>query len=153
MSGVKTMSDRTGQCLCGAINFTATDVPDGFSTCYCKACQRWTGGPFKGVAVKAENLAITGRKNIGIFQSSDFAERSFCKKCGSAIWFRLTAGKYAGNTSIALGLLDNTDGLTARKVYFEDYKNSADTEPQDCQKFTSVEVEKMITDFVTGDAK
>ena len=45
------MAQRTGQCLCGAVTFTA-DVGDGVLACHCTQCQRWTGGgPYLCVSV------------------------------------------------------------------------------------------------------
>ena len=147
------MTDRTGHCMCGAVGFTATDMADEFSTCHCKICQRWAGSAFKGVSVKNENLILKGDEHIGTYQSSDFAERSFCKKCGSAIWFKLTAGKYAGNTSLAIGLLDNTEGLTLSTEYFSDYRNSSDDLPEGRKQYTEADVEKMISDFMGEEPK
>lgn len=144
------MTDRTGRCLCGAVTFSATGMSDTFSSCHCKMCQRWVGGAFSGVSVKTENLTVQGAENIRSFQSSDFAERANCKICGSALWYRLTAGKYVGNTSIPVGLLDETDGLVLNHEYFVDYKNSINVVPEDRKQTTSTEIKKIIADFMGG---
>lgn len=145
------MTDRTGRCMCGAVTFAATDTADTFSSCHCKMCQRWVGGAFSGVSVKTENLTVHGAENIRSFQSSEFAERANCEICGSALWYRLTAGKYVGNTSLPIGLLDNTDGLVLNTEYFVDYKNSVDELPEGRAQITSVEVEAIIKDFMGED--
>ena len=141
------MTDRTGQCLCGAVSFRATDMKDEFSICHCKQCQRWVGGAYRGVNVATENLEISGRDNIHVFASSEFAERANCKTCGSAIWWRLTAGPYVGKTSIPVGLLDDSDGLVMSTELFVDLKNSTNEMPDDWEKMTSADVEKIIAEF------
>ncbi len=139
--------DRTGQCLCGAVKFTAKNTPDTFSACYCKDCQRWVGGPYHGISVPTGDLEITGRENISIYKSSDFAERASCKNCGSAIWWRLTKSKYFGKTSIPVGLLDDTSGLTLNHELFTDYKNNTNAIPDGVEGMTSGEVAKLIATF------
>jgi len=147
------MTEKTGKCMCGAVRFSATDMAATFSICHCKMCQRWVGSAFSGVSVKSENLTVTGQEHVSVFQSSDFAERANCRICGSALWYRLTAGKYVGNTSIPVGLLDVSDGLVLSTEYFVDYKNSTNVVPRDGKQTTSAEVEEIIADFMGGDAR
>ena len=142
------MPDKTGQCMCGAVKFSASDVPNNFSSCYCKTCQRWVGTAYKSVLIPTKNLSISGRENISVFASSAFAERANCKKCGSAIWWRLTAGPYVGKTGISLGLLDDTDGMVLSGELFVDYKNSTDVIPEGVSQMTSEEAAKIVSDFV-----
>lgn len=143
------MADRTGHCMCGAVSLRAVDMADEFSACHCKMCQRWTGSFFKGVSVATENLKITGRENITVIDSSDFAERAHCSKCGSPIWWRLTAGPHVGGTSVALGLLDDTDGLTLKREYFVDYKNSTNVLPDDRIQMTEADVAEIFAEFAS----
>ncbi|PHQ98536.1 MAG: hypothetical protein COB40_00575 [Marinosulfonomonas sp.] len=145
------MTDRTGQCMCGAVTFSAKDMADTFSICHCKMCQRWVGSALKGVSVKTENLTVHGSKNISAFQSSEFAERANCKICGSGLWWRLTAGKYVGNNSILIGLLDDVDGLKLSTEYFVDYKYNTVEVPEGRTQVTSAEVADIIQDFTTED--
>lgn len=146
------MTDRTGHCLCGAVSFTARGMEDTFSTCYCGMCQRWAGGPFSGVSVKTENLKIEGTVDVGTRQSSGFAERAFCTKCGASLWYRLTSGKYVGSTSIAVGVLDDRTGLSLKTEYFADYKDSTNQVPRDVAQYSEAEVETMIASFTGSQA-
>lgn len=145
------MTDRTGRCMCGAVTIAATGMSDEFSDCHCQMCQRWTGSSFKGVSVPTDNLTITGRDNITVIDSSDFAERAHCSLCGSPIWWRLTTGKYVGNTSISLGLLDDTGGLSLGTEYFPENKNSGDGWLKARKQFSGAQVDEMIADFMGGD--
>jgi hypothetical protein len=134
--------------MCGAVTFTATDVPNEFSSCHCKTCLRWVGNAYKGVNVPTENIVFSGGENIRTFASSAFAERANCTKCGSAIWWKLTAGPYVGKTSISLGLLDDTDGMVLSSELFVDFKNSTDEVPEGVSQMTSEEAAKIVADFV-----
>ncbi len=138
------MSERRGQCLCGAVRFTAYGMGDTFSTCYCQMCQRWSGGPYRGVCVPSEKLEITGRENIVTIQISSFAERAFCRKCGSGIWWRMVAGPYVGKTSIPVGLLDDRTGLKAGSVTFSDLKDHTNDPPHGVEEMDSTAVAQII---------
>ena len=135
--------------MCGAVSFNAVGMSDEFSACHCKMCQRWTGSFFKGVSVATEKLTISGQKNITVFKSSNFAERAHCSKCGSAIWWRMTTGPHVGNTSVALGLLDDTDGITLKREYFVDYKNSTNVLSDDRIQMTEADVTAILAEFAS----
>lgn len=134
------MKDLKGQCLCGAVSFTAPKKSDEFGMCHCQMCRRWAGSAFKGISVSTDKLEITGAQSIKVLKSSDWAERHFCGECGSALWYRLTAGPYVGSTNIAIGLLDDTKGLRLKVEYFVDYKTSADEFPEDRTQMTEADV-------------
>jgi hypothetical protein len=58
-----------------------------------------------------------------VLVTSEWAERGFCAKCGSSLFFRVTAkGKYEGNASIALGALDDPSGIRLTTEWFSDRK-------------------------------
>lgn len=113
------MSDeRTGKCLCGAVNYTAR-VQSEISACHCDMCRRWSSGPFFGVS--CESVRFEGEDALGTIQSSPWAERGFCTKCGSGLFYRVTAeGPHQGMTSVALGTLDDQGGLSLVKEWFID---------------------------------
>jgi hypothetical protein len=79
---------RSASCLCGAVRFAATPKDPEISACHCSMCRKWTAGPFLAVdcgsSVKVENKA-----NLGVYRSSAWAERCFCRQCGSALFYRL----------------------------------------------------------------
>lgn len=58
------------------------------------------------------------------FPTSDWAERGFCAKCGSSLFWRITTGKYRGVTSVTLGTLDDQEGLPLNREWFIDRKPS-----------------------------
>lgn len=114
--------DRSGKCLCGSVSFTARGTkPDRASVCHCEMCQRWSGGPW--IAVFVESLEFDRDESLTWFQSSELAERAFCNRCGSSLFWRMTAeGPYKGTTSVTLGSLDDRSGVTLVKEWFIDRK-------------------------------
>ncbi|MGR3321162.1 MAG: GFA family protein [Pseudooceanicola sp.] len=117
------MSDRSGACMCGAVTVKATGLDDTFSVCHCDMCRRWTGSAMLAVAVPAENVTWSGEAQIRTLQSSDWAERAWCGRCGSGLYYRITAeGPMHGHYSLPLGLLDDTDGMTMVSEIYIDHK-------------------------------
>lgn len=106
---------RTGRCLCGKVAYRA-ETADTVNVCYCKMCQRWASGVFMGVMT--ERFDVTeGADRLGVISSSDWAERGFCKLCGSNLFYRVPDPGYL---SVAMGSLDDTSGLTPRVQYYVD---------------------------------
>lgn len=113
--------DRTGKCLCGAVQFTAEEVSSEASACHCGMCLRWAGGPWIGVSVGS--IAWQSDDTLQVAKSSKWAERGFCNACGSGLFYRVTAeGKFHGMTSVSLGALDDPSGFTLTKEWFIDKK-------------------------------
>lgn len=77
----------TGKCLCGAVTFTAEGVKPEIHACHCDMCQRWLGGPALGIEVGS--VEFSGAESLTVFESSAWAERAFCNKCGSALYYRV----------------------------------------------------------------
>ena len=120
------MTDRTGHCLCGAVSFVVTGGRDDFGICHCKMCQRWTGGMFPGIMYRADQVRIVGSENVADYRSSATATRSFCRICGSTLWFR-GQPPHGGEPyyEIAVGVLDQTEGLVLTHEVFVDRKPDA----------------------------
>jgi hypothetical protein len=117
------MTDRTGQCLCGAVSCVVTGGRDDFGICHCKMCQRWTGGMFPGIMYLASQVAIVGAGHVADYASSAGNTRSFCDICGASLWFR--SASHPEHIEIAVGTLDNTEGLTLTHEVFTDRKPAA----------------------------
>jgi hypothetical protein len=84
----------SGGCLCGAVRFTAEPKNHEFGACHCSMCRRWTGGPFFAMECDAVKVAVEA--SLGVYRSSEWAERCFCKQCGSVLFYRLVdKGFYA----------------------------------------------------------
>ncbi len=90
-----------GRCLCGGVTVKA-EVAPVFDACHCGMCRRWGGGPLLAVHAGAET-EFTGGDLISSYTSSDWAERGFCKRCGTHLYYRMT---HDGQYILPLGLLD-----------------------------------------------
>jgi hypothetical protein len=126
--------------MCGAVSFTATNVSSEFGACYCEMCRRWNGDRFVGVHVSFEGMQVAGENHIAVHKSSDWADRSFCKTCGSNLWYRLTDGPEAGNYSVALGLFDDVEGMVLAREFFVDRKDCLFELPEDRVQMTTAEI-------------
>src|SRR5699024_3402761 len=104
-----------GGCACGAVRFTA-EAPRAYGVCHCTTCRRWTGGPFLAVNCGAE-VKIEGP--VTIWNSSDWAERGSCTRCGSGLFYRL---KPNGDHYLAVGAFDDQQGWEMTEQIFIDRK-------------------------------
>lgn len=110
------MTKRTGRCLCGAVSFEATGVAR-IDACHCSMCRRLGAGPSFGA--EAERIDWTGEAHITVYASSDWAERGFCAKCGTALFYRLKDGGFANFNAF---LLDDITGLGFETEIYIDEK-------------------------------
>ncbi len=116
------MSNITGKCLCGAVRFKVDSVEHHYHACHCGMCRRWSGGP--GFAVIATGIEFEGEENIGRYSSSSWAERGFCRQCGSGLFYRLTSeNRYFMN----VGCFDDSSifNLTA-EIYIDNKPDGYD---------------------------
>ena len=115
--------NKSGGCLCGAVRFEAANVPDTFGICHCEMCRRWTGSALLEVSVKTEDLTWHGQEHIATRAGSNWAERAWCRECGTNLYFRQTKeGEWFGSTDLPIGLFDDPDGFTLTHEIFVDHK-------------------------------
>jgi hypothetical protein len=107
----------SGGCLCGAVRFSARLKDGNFGVCHCGMCRRWAAGPF--FAVECEGaIEIADESNLGAYRSSDWAERCFCKKCGSVLFYRIVGKEFS---VVSVEALDDRAGLTmASQIFIDD---------------------------------
>ena len=111
-------TDLEGQCLCGSIRITASSESNSVGACHCKSCRRWGGGPFLEIDC-GQAVTIDGEEHLSVFDSSDWAERGFCRNCGSHLFYRL---KESGQHMVPIGLFDDRDDLSFTHQVFIDEK-------------------------------
>ena len=135
--------ERRGRCLCGAVSYTATVPKLELAACHCGMCRRWTAGPF--LAVGAADVAWEGEEKIGLFQSSEWAERGFCSACGSSLFYRVTApGPHQGAVQLAFGTLDEQSGFDLHLEWFIDKKPDSSGLEGERKTLTEAEVFAMF---------
>jgi hypothetical protein len=81
-----------GECRCGAIRYECFGEPLAVSFCYCRDCQKASGGPFCNYAiVPIGSVNLTRglpRSHRVIADSGGEVIREFCGDCGSALFAR-----------------------------------------------------------------
>lgn len=117
------MSDMiagTGSCLCGATRFTAKNISNSVGACHCSMCRKWGGGPLLVIDCGVD-VSFEGDENVSVFDSSKWAERGFCAKCGSHLFYRL---KEANRYHMPVGLFDDDRERVLDHQVFIDEKPS-----------------------------
>ncbi|MDP7174223.1 MAG: GFA family protein, partial [Alphaproteobacteria bacterium] len=87
------MSETKGRCHCGAVSFDIYGPMRGVIECYCESCRRVSGGLWHGTAAKLSNIEIHDAAGaLTWYRSSDKAQRGFCNRCGSSLFYRRDGG-------------------------------------------------------------
>ena len=124
----KTMTERTGSCLCGGITYSVTGPMRPVIACHCTQCRKTSGHHVAATSAPRGVIRITGE--VRWFQSSGTARRGFCPVCGSNLFW----DGPGANLSIMAGTLDGATGLKTRGHIFcadkGDYYEIADGLPQ-----------------------
>jgi hypothetical protein len=115
-----TITKRTGSCLCGAVHITANNTSNKVGACHCGMCRKWGGGPFMEIDCGTD-VTFKGEDYIEVYNSSDWAERGFCKKCGSHLFYRLKESK---QHMIPVGIFDDQEHFVFDNQVFIDKKPS-----------------------------
>ena len=87
MSEAKT---HTGSCLCQSVTVETDKLDTGVGVCHCSMCRKWSGGPWLATDC-GDAVRFTGEEHISRYDSSEWAERGFCKQCGTHLFYRIKA--------------------------------------------------------------
>lgn len=74
--------------LCGAVRIMTDKLSESVGACHCDACRSWGGGPMMAVGCGSD-LRIEGEEHVSVFDYSAWADRGFCSKCGSHLFYRI----------------------------------------------------------------
>ena len=111
-----------GGCLCGSLRFCVQGETSWSAHCHCRMCQKEHGaGYVTWVGVTNDKLRLTGDEtDLVWFDSSEAAQRGFCRRCGSSLFFRST--RWPGETHIARANFDGSiDRLPQANVFFDSH--------------------------------
>ena len=89
MTATKDGATVPGSCFCGAVRFEVT-LPTLVSVhCHCSMCRRVHGAAYVTwfTLPKTQCRVTAGKGDLTRHQSSDHGVRSFCLRCGSALFF------------------------------------------------------------------
>jgi len=107
-----------GKCLCGKIGIETKEFSVKVGACHCSICRKWGGGPLMSSDCGTAVL-FSGEENIEVYPSSEWAERGFCKSCGTHLFYRLLdTGQYI----MPVGFFENLPDVTFDHQVFIDEK-------------------------------
>jgi hypothetical protein len=135
------MAKRSGRCLCGAVQFEVGEMESHYHACHCAMCRRWSGGaPF--FSVECRDVELPSTAALGRYRSSSWAERGFCRECGSTLfyWFR-PADSYA----VSIGCFDDVEDLELSREIFIDRKPKSYALAGDHERWTEAETFERLT--------
>jgi hypothetical protein len=116
-AGTSQVGRLSGGCLCGAVRFTSVPREHAFGACHCSMCRRWTAGPFLTVDCD-DTVVIEDAANLGVYRSSDWAERCFCTKCGTPLFYRLVGRNHYAVSAEAFD--DPKDFAFTSQIFIEE---------------------------------
>lgn len=105
------MSDRTGQCLCGAVRYRITAEPIFTRICWCRDCQHIAANGTVNILVPAAALEVSGSTSAygSTADSGNLITRHFCPSCGSHL-FAGSSGR-PQYTVVRAGTLDDPSSI------------------------------------------
>ncbi|WP_417513447.1 GFA family protein [Minwuia sp.] len=112
---------KRGHCLCGAVKFEITVSTPHFHACHCGMCRRWAGGPWMAVQCEGAPTYTAGADAVGWYQGSKWAERGFCTKCGSSLFFRMASDPDL-LTAVAVEAFDDASEMELHQHIYIDAK-------------------------------
>ena len=126
------MTQAHGSCLCGDVRFTVTWPSKWVAHCHCTMCQRAHGAAFvTWFGMEEAHAHIDDAAGaLCWYASSPGAERGFCARCGSSLFFRST--RWPGELHIALANLDgDADRAPMAHVCWDTHVDWAAVDPDD----------------------
>jgi hypothetical protein len=136
ISNSPTATTAGGQCLCGGITFSVALPSLWVAHCHCRLCQKNSGAAFVTWAGFDETLCHIQDINSKLhwYQSSDEAQRGFCKCCGTVLFFR--SRRWPNELHITLSNFEtHIDAVPQMHVFWEthvDWVSLNDDLPKKC---------------------
>jgi hypothetical protein len=130
----------TGRCLCGAVTFAAEGVELEHHVCHCGMCRRWAGSGF--MAARTSRVAFTSSGELARYASSSWAERGFCRTCGTTLFYFL---KPTQTHMMSVGAFDDDSRFRLVREIFIDHKPSGHSFAGDHERWSEEETMKRLT--------
>lgn len=129
-----------GHCLCGAVTITARTVARRLAACHCGTCRTWGGGPLLAVSAGAD-VSLDGEEFLTVYDSSPWAQRGFCARCGTHLFYRL---KDPRHYELPAGLFKVLDDVPLTCQIFIDAKPASYTFANRTKDMTEAQVMAMF---------
>ena len=99
---------KTGSCQCGAVTYETRGELRPIVACHCHQCRKLTGHHMAASASLLKDFTITKDGGLSWYESSDYAKRGFCCKCGSQLFWQFNDGP---QISITAGSFDDDSNI------------------------------------------
>jgi len=132
---------QTGGCLCGALRYEITRLPEVVYTCHCTDCQRLTGSAFSmALLVADEAFRLSGVDPHPLQHTADSGRsntRWLCPQCGAWICSGEKPGTTPADTlrTVRAGTLDDTSWLRPTVHFWTRSKQPWVALPEDSRSF------------------
>ncbi|MGF6147001.1 Uncharacterized conserved protein [Kingella potus] len=99
-------TETNARCLCGAVSLKVAHNGQ-VHACHCGRCRSRSGGAAFALTA-SEPPEISGGGNISRYRSTEWAQRAFCKQCGTDLFvqvgddYYVNAGLFADNAAFKL---------------------------------------------------
>jgi len=115
-------NEARGQCHCGRVRFTAR-FPSRFCVhCHCDSCRRSHGAGFvTWIGFKSGQVAVVaGAEELVSYESSPGTRRTFCRACGTKLFFE--SAHWPGETHIVLAAFSSdVDRAPEGHAFYEEH--------------------------------
>lgn len=134
-------NNKTGSCLCGAIEFEVALTDSKVHVCHCAWCRKWHGTP--GMAAKFDEVKVKvkGEEKLKWYRSSEWFQRGFCAECGTHLFGKTDDESYSG---VHVGALDDAENLEMDAHIFIDKKPDFYDFSDDSPRLTEEQFLQMI---------
>lgn len=136
-----------GQCLCGSVKFTLQLLQSAVHVCHCGMCRKWgAGGP--AITADCTNVAFDVDEGLAWYDSSEWAQRGFCQRCGSSLFYRMK-DESVTYMNVSVAVLERSDDIVIQDHIYVDHKppyyDFADNCPRLTEKETLEKFEKELS--------
>ncbi len=111
----ETESTHGGGCLCGGVRYSVRGPLRPVIACHCSQCRKTSGHFAAMTSAPSGNIDLTNSEQLVWYQSSDTAERGFCRRCGGNVFWRQHG---RDDISITAGTLDTPTHLVIESHIF-----------------------------------
>lgn len=125
-----------GKCLCGAVKVAVEFQSSEVAACHCNMCRNWGGGPMLAIDC-SDSVTINDESYVGRYASSEWAERGFCNKCGTHLFYHLLP---ANQYHIPVGILEAEEQFKFTHQIFIDEKPGYYEFKNDTKNMTGAEI-------------
>lgn len=109
-----------GQCLCTKVKFDVVPMNYDVHVCHCGMCRVNTSGVIMSIDIEPKSLIFESPQYLGIYDSSEWGERGFCKHCGTHLFWRLKNQEYCNVNAFSLEI--PLEKLNLHSEIFIDHK-------------------------------